>query len=149
MIYVRYATSSKVVPLFVSVPSITSVAVRSSPGNPVQVGSTVMVTCVVRLSAAVTETELSLLTVNAQLTGGGNTPTSSGPTISGSTLTFSFSLGPFMRTDSDNYTCTATIDSPSSFLTPAVINQQTDIVGITTGKLGCAYTAVGDTIRTS
>ena len=143
---------SKVVSLFLSVPSITSVTVRSSPGNPVRVGSTVTVTCEVELSTSVIASELSLLTVNAQLTGGGNTPTSSGPTISGSTLTYSFSLGPFMRTDSDNYTCTATIDSPSSFLTPAVISQRTDIVRITTGKLGCVYTAVGvlgDTIQTS
>ena len=124
--------ASKIVPLSLSVPSITSVTVRSSPGNPVRVGSPVTVTCAVELSAAVTETDLSLLTVNAQLTGGGNTPTSSGPTISGSTLTYSFSLGPFMRTGSDNYTCTATIGpTDPSFLTPALTDRQADTIAIT------------------
>ena len=130
-----------IVPLFLSVPSITSVTVRISPDNPVRVGSTVTVTCEVELSVAVIVTELSLLTVNAQLTGGGITLTSSGPTISGSTLTYSFSLGPFMRTDSDNYTCTAIISSPSSFLTPAATGQRTNFLRIIimTGKLACGY----------
>ena len=125
--------------IFPSVPSITSVTVRSSPGNPVRVGSTVTVTCVVELTATVIMSELSVLTTAAQLTGGGNTPTSSSPTISGSSLTYSFSLGPFMRTDSDNYTCNATIGSPSSFLTAAATDQGANIVRITTGKLACGY----------
>ena len=129
-------------------PNITSVAVSSNTDNPVQVGSTVAVTCVVELSVAVTEEELSLLTVNAKLTGGGSTPTSSGPTVPGTTFTYSFSLGPFMRTDSDNYTCMATItpaESDSSFLAAAVTGQREDIVRITTGKLACGYTYVRGT----
>ena len=128
------ATCKLLLLFFLTVPSITSVTVTSSLGNPVRVGSTVMVTCAVELSAVVMESELSLLTVTAQLTGGGNTLTPSGPTISGSTLTYSFTLGPLLRTHSDNYTCTTTIGPASTFLTAAEIGQLSNIIAITTGK---------------
>ena len=87
------------------------------------------------MSETITESELSFLTVLAQLTGGGNSLISKMPTVSGTTLTYIFSLGPFIGTNSENYTCTATISGPDSvYLTAAETGELSDTITITTGN---------------
>ena len=119
---------------FLSVPSVTSVSVRSDPNSPVSVGSAVLVTCTVVLSSAVMEYELLLITIHAWLTRAGNTMLALGePTISGMTLTYTFSLDSFTGSDSGNYTCTATIRPASAYLTAAVTGVLSNTTAIIAG----------------
>ena len=90
--------------------------ILSDPVNPVRpVGSDVTLMCTVELSQAVDV----LVTVNTEWTGPDgvtlslNTPVMESLTRYTSTVT----VNSFWRNDSGNYTCKATINSTSSFLT--------------------------------
>jgi hypothetical protein len=54
------------------------------------------------------ESELSLLMVEAQLFRDGTPLTLTAPTVSGTIFTYATQLNSFGRSDSGNYTCTAT-----------------------------------------
>ena len=95
--------------LFVlAVPTPASVRVTVS-SNPVTAGSSVRVTCTVELSQQVSQSDLSLLMVDAQLSRDGTTLALTGPTVAGTTFTYTIQLDSFGRNDSGNYTCTATV----------------------------------------
>ena len=89
-------------------------SVTSNPASPVNIMSTVTVNCVVELSTAVTESDLSLLMVDAQLSRDETPLTLSGPTVTGTTFTYTRRFESFGRTDSGYYTCTATVTPHSS-----------------------------------
>ena len=85
-------------------------SVTSTPSSPINdITSTVTVTCVVELGPSVMDSELSLLVVDTQLSRDGTPLTLSGPTVSGTTFTYTRRFESFGRSDSGNYTCTATI----------------------------------------
>ena len=82
--------------------------VSSTPSSPVNdITSTVTVNCVVELGP---ESELSLLMVSAQLSRDRTPLTLTGPTVSGTTFTYTTLLDSFGRSDSGNYTCNATVE---------------------------------------
>lgn len=108
--------------------------VSSSNGNIVLNGSAITLSCTVELGPAVLEPELSLLMVDAKLSRGGITLALTGPTVTGTTLTYSTELNPFGRSDSGNYTCRVTmraISRLSAFLTG--VSQLSDTTRVTTG----------------
>ena len=101
------------------VPDPLSVIVTSSLGSIVLNGSNVTINCTVELDPAITESELALLMVDAQLSRDGTPLALGDPTVIGTTFTFTTQLHSFRRTDSGNYTCNATIrpHPASSYLT--------------------------------
>ena len=102
-----------------TVPDPQSVTVTSSSGNIVGKCSTITVTCTVELGPAVRESELSLLTVDAQLSKDGTPLTLDSSTVTGTTFIFGATVSSFCYSDIGNYTCAATVGpQPSStFLT--------------------------------
>ena len=85
-------------------------SVSSTPSSPVNdITSSVTVNCVIELGPSVMESDVSLLMVNAQLSRDGTQLTLSGPTVSGTIFTYTRQFETFGRSDSGNYTCTATI----------------------------------------
>ena len=85
-------------------------SVTSTPSSPVNdITSTVAVNCVVELGPSVMESELSLLMVDTQLSRDGTPLTLTGPMVSGTTFTYTRRFETFGRSDSGNYTCTATV----------------------------------------
>ena len=82
-------------------------------------GSDVTLTCAVELNSAIQSSEISLLTIEVQLSRNGTPLTLNGPTVSGTTYTYTRWFESFGRSDSGNYTCTATIQpqQTSTYLT--------------------------------
>ena len=107
-----------------------SVKLISNKPNPIRpVGSNVTLICTVELGS---ETTLSLLMVDAQLSRDGTPLTLTGPTVAGTTFTYTIQLDSFGRNDSGNYNCTATVrpQIPSSYLINSVI---TSNITVSTG----------------
>ena len=99
------------------VPALSSVVVTSNKFQPV--GSDFIATCTVELSPAVVESDLSVVIVDAQLSRDGTPLTLTGPTVAGTTFTYTIQLDSFEKNGSGNYTCTATVrpQQSSTFLT--------------------------------
>ena len=77
--------------------------------NPVTVGSSATVVCIVEMDPRVQPSELSLLVVDAQLSRDGTAVTLTGPNVTDTTFTYTIQLDSFGRNDSGNYTCTASV----------------------------------------
>ena len=105
------------------VPTPSVLMLTSSNGNrdTVVVGSAVTLTCTVVLNSAIMESEntRSLLMVDVQLSRDGTPLVLPDLTVSNTTFIYSTQLKPFRRTDSGNYTCTATVrpHTSSTYLT--------------------------------
>ena len=113
--------------LCLPVPAPTSVTVTNSSVN---VGSTVTLTCTVELSPAVDVP----VTVNTVWTGpDGFMNTSTAQPVMGSTTTYTSTamVSSFGRDQSGDYTCTATVNSTSSFITGSMGSSSTRV---TVGK---------------
>ena len=95
--------------LFFSVPSTASVSVTSIPSSPISVASSVTVICTLELNSAILKSDVSLLMVSAQLSRDGIPLPLTGPTVSGTTFTYTSQFESFGRSDSGNYTCTGTV----------------------------------------
>jgi hypothetical protein len=67
------------------------------------------VICTVELNSGIQESDLSLLMVSARLTHPNGTILSLSNTVRGTTFTYTTQLNSFGRSDSGNYTCTATV----------------------------------------
>ena len=96
------------------VPSPSSITMVSSdrssrPTSLPVLGSDVTLTCTLELNSAIVASEILLLMVSAQLSRDGTPLTLIGSTASGTTFTYTTQLNSFERSDSGNYTCTATI----------------------------------------
>ena len=93
----------------------------SSGGNSgIQItGSDVTLTCAVELNSLIHSSEVHLLIVDVQLSRDGTPLALTGPTVSGTTITYTRRFESFGRSDSGNYTCTATIQPQptSAYLT--------------------------------
>ena len=96
-----------------------SVSVTSNPLTPVLDGTNVTVTCTVEMGEGVSQSDLSLLMVDAQLSRDGTALDRTGPVISGTTFTYTFQLYSFRRSDSGTFNCTATVrpQQTSTYLT--------------------------------
>ena len=98
------------------VPAPTSVSLTSSKPNPILPGSDVSLTCRVELSPLLVENDLSVILLDAWLSRDG-TPLvlteCDSPIMAGTTFIYNIQLDSFGWIDSGNYTCTATIRSPS------------------------------------
>ena len=102
----------------ITVPNPESVTVSNSGGDVVRDGSASTVTCTVRLGSAVMVSELSLLTVSAQLSRDGTPLNLTRPAERrGTTFDFRVLVSSFNKSNVGNYTCTATVTSSSTFLT--------------------------------
>ena len=74
-----------------------------------------MLTCAVKLNPAIQNSEIFLLTIDAQLSRNGTPLPLTGPTVTGTAFTYITHLRSFQQSDFGNYTCRATIrPSPSS-----------------------------------
>ena len=100
------------------------------------VGSDVTLTCTLELNLAIVATDLPLLMVDVQLFRDGiplSNPTMSSAT--GTTFTYTTQLNSFMRSDSGNYTCTATIrPQPSTTYLTGNETLQSDTINIKAGN---------------
>ena len=108
--------------------------VTSNMADFVQVGSDVTLTCAIEFGTTVVDSDLSLLMVDAQLSRNGTPLTLTGPTVTGTTFTYTIQLDSFGRNDSGNYNCSATVKPKptSSYL----VGEQTlsNVVRVTTGN---------------
>ena len=90
------------------------------------------------------ESDLSLLMVDAQLSRDGTPLTLTGPTMAGTTFTYTIQFDSFRRNDSGNYTCTATArpQPASSYINANSTTSCT--VRVTTGKIKVEYSIMYD-----
>ena len=72
-------------------------------------GTDVTVTCAVKMGQGVVDSDLSLLMVDAQLSKDETPLTLTGPTVTGTTFTYTIQLDSIGKNDSGNYTCSATV----------------------------------------
>ena len=117
-----------------SVPRPASVSIISN--TVVLLGSDITLTCSVELSSAVTDSDLSLLLVDVQLSRDGTPLTLTGPTVTGTTFAYTIQLESFNRRDAGNYTCTATVrpKPTSTHLTALGDSIQTAMLVIIVGE---------------
>ena len=101
---------------YYAVPDPQSVTVTSSLGNIILSGSNVTLTCSVQMKSSVTDSEVSLLMVEAQFIKPGGTMLSlANPVISGTTFSYSIEVKDFDDNDFGSYTCSVTVrPRPSS-----------------------------------
>ena len=118
----------------VSTPS--SITLTSSNANSIQTtGSNVTLTCAVVLNPAILESEIFLLRVDAQLSRDGAPLALTGPTVIGTTFTYTTQLNLFQESDYGNYTCTATVrPQPSSTHLSGIDVLLSDTLTIKAGK---------------
>ena len=123
---------------FYVVPTQSSVMLTSSGSNSgIQItGSDVTLTCAVELNSAVMSSEIFLLMVDTQLSRDGTPLTLTGPTVTGTIFTYTTQLNSFGRSDSGNYTCTATIQPlPTSTYITGNETLQSDLISIKAGMM--------------
>ena len=99
--------------LYFIVPTPSSLMLMSNGGNSdditVVVGSDLTLTCTLVLNSAIMGSENALLMVEAQLSRNGTALALPSLSVTGTTFTYTTQLNSFGRSDSGNYTCTATI----------------------------------------
>ena len=88
------------------------------------------------LGPSVVDSDLSVVMVDAQLSRDGTPLTLTGPTVAGTTFTYTIQLNSFGNDDIGNYTCTAMVrpQQPSTFLTES--SEQSDTARVTSGNYG-------------
>ena len=124
-----------------AVPDPQSVSLSSDPVTPVISGRDVTLVCTVRMSQdhIIMDSEIFLLMADSQIFRPDGTPlTTTGPSVTGTTFTFTAQLNSFGRSDSGNYTCNATVRAQPSamYLTGiATMVVTARITRITTGRL--------------
>jgi hypothetical protein len=82
----------------------------------------------------VTESELSLLTVEAQLFRDGSPLMLDAPTMSGSSFIFGFAVSSFNESNVGSYNCTATVRPASSQFLTGTGQGTSSLVRLTIGK---------------
>ena len=88
--------------------------VTTNPASITAAGTSVDVICTVEFEPAVVGTNLSLLTVNAQLSRDGTILALTGPTMTGTRFTFSSMITSFEMSSDGDYLCTATVSLRSA-----------------------------------
>ena len=95
--------------------------VQSESPSPITPGSDITLICMVKMDERVLEADLSLLEVDAQLSKNGAPLSLTGPSVTGTTFTYTAQLNSFGRSDSGNYTCIANVSSNSYYLIENVL----------------------------
>ena len=99
--------------MYFIVPTPSSLMLTSNSGNLDDVtgvvGSDITLTCTLVLNSAIMGSENALLMVEAQLSRNGTSLAIASRSITGTTFTYTTQLNSFGRSDSGNYTCTATV----------------------------------------
>ena len=113
-----------------------TINVSSEPVSPVSLQSDVTLSCTVELGPAVSQSDVPLLTVDAQLSRDGTPLALSGLTVTGTTFTYTIQLDSFGRSDSGNYTCTATVrpQPTSTYLTGIAVTSNANNIKAGTNK---------------
>ena len=104
------------------------------------VGSQVTVNCTVELNEVVVESDFSILVINLHLAKDGNIiPSQAQNTTSISSKSWTYTINSFGRSDSGNYTCSATISPQRGLLTYLIQSERSNscVVQITTGNNFC------------
>ena len=96
--------------------------IASNKPSPIwPVGSSVILTCSVELGPAMlgSDHSVTMETIDVQLSRDGTPLNLTGPTVTGTSVTYTVHQESFKRRDSGNYTCAATVGpkSPSPYLT--------------------------------
>ena len=128
--------------LCITVPTQSSIVLTSSEGNSGTqiVGSDVTLTCVVELFSIIQSSEIFSLAVDAQLSRDGTPLTLNGPTVTGTTFTYTRLIESFGRNDSGNYTCTASIQPrPTLIYLTGNETLQSDSINIKAGMSSDGY----------
>ena len=108
----------------------------SSNGNPFAVvGSDVTLTCTLVLNSVILGSENALLMVDAQLSRDGTPLALPSVTVTGTTFTYTTMVNSFRRSDSGNYTCTATVRPQPTATYLTGIEILSSIVNIRAGKI--------------
>ena len=117
------------------VPSQILVTLNSNMSNPISLpGSDVILTCIVELSPLLVGSNLSLLMVDVWMFKDETTLALTGPTMIGSTFTYTVKLDSFGRNDSGIYACTATVQpQPNSMYLTGIIPETMDTIPLSTG----------------
>ena len=93
-----------------AVPVPSSITLTSSEDNSIRIiQSGVILTCAVELDPAIRSSEIFLLIVDTRLSRDGTPLPLTGPTVTGTTFTYTTQLNSFGSSDFGNYTCTSTI----------------------------------------
>ena len=106
----------------------------SSNSDIVAIGTGVTLTCTLMLSSAVVASDVSLLMVDAQLSRDGTPLTLTRPTVSGTSFIYATQFNSFGRTDSGNYTCSATVRPQPNAVYLTGNEMLTSVINIETGK---------------
>ena len=135
LIAYAYTSSDSIYPLWLCTYTVPnpSFSVTSNPPTPVLDGTNVTVTCTVEMGEGVSQSDLSLLMVDAQLSRDGTPLDRTGPVISGTTFTYTFQVYLFSSNDSGIFNCTATVrpQQTSTYLTG--VGTQSGVVEIEIG----------------
>ena len=112
------------------------ISLRSSEANFIDViGSDVTLTCSVELSPIILGSEIFILAVETQLLRDGvRTTALDGPTVVGTTFTYTTQLNAFGKNDFGEYNCTATIRPQSSLTYLIGIDVLSTTLSIMTGN---------------
>ena len=117
------------------VPAPSYISLTSSKLNTIRViGSDVRLTCAVELNPAILDSEIFLLTVDTQLFRNGTSLPLTGPTVTGTTFTYTSQLNSFQRNDFGNYTCTATVRPHPTSTYLLGVDTLSDTLNIKAGK---------------
>ena len=92
------------------------------------------VNCTVEMGEGVSQSDLSLLMVDAQLSRGGTPLDRTGPEISDTTFTYTLQSSLFSSNDSGTFNCTATVrpQQTSTYLTG--VGKQSAVVQVVIGR---------------
>ena len=118
-----------------TVPDPQSVFLTSNQVDPNVNGDGVILICTVNMRQEILDSEIFLLMVDAQLSQPDGTPLAlTGPTVTGTTFTYTTRLKSFGRSDSGNYTCMATIRPQPSSVYLHGTGELSNTTRITTGE---------------
>ena len=107
------------------------VTLVSDPTGPITEGTSVNLTCTVELGALV-ESDLQLF--NLEITLSRDETTSDSTTLNSTTLNYTHKIATFDRTDSGNYSCTATARPHPSSVYINTSGTSSHVIRVTTGK---------------
>ena len=119
------------------VPTPSSLTLTNSGGHPdaVVVGSDITLTCTLVLNSVIMGSENALLMLDAQLSRDGTPLALHSVTATGTTFTYTTMVNSFGRSDSGNYTCTATVRPQPTATYLTGIEMLSSIVDIRAGKI--------------
>ena len=94
------------------------------------IGSNITLTCAMKLNSSILDSEIFLLTMDAELLRNGIPLSLVGPIVNRTTFTYTTQLNSFGKNDFGNYTCMATIrpQPTSAYLTGTDVLSETLII---------------------